>query len=369
MKKILLGGLACLSFLFISTVSTYASDDLLINSTSISNDVETFGKENYTNMLEAFLLSEVEGKSVSDFKLGSPFTVVENSNGEYENFYFPILDSADTITYVYTVTLVNGSEYIGSISEFMAHDLERVKENDSDSPITIYASNQDIYMEQDDEVEVLSELNISDSDEFLEIAETSDELSPVEVTEELETVQIGPKTRTVLSGADYTSLAWKTREVQGREKWCSAVTLTNILANKNIPILTRASAIIDFTHPKLTTAQKKEAGLTDVAVANYANSKGCNAKVKNGTLTTSQVRTQIKNGSAVYMHMAGTQNGKSSRHAMAITGWAIQPNKKEYYWVSNPWHNYVTMTQANTNPVVVTIPTGYYYWVSTVYGF
>jgi len=360
-------------FMFQSGVVFADENSLIINSSEISIEVEEYGKENFFSMIDMFLTVEEPESNPSDFKLGNPFTMVEE-NIEYSNVYFPVINIQDEIKYIYMVHTQKNGELTSSITAYMAEDLQQLKENSSNSPITIFTSNKDIYVEQDEELDILSEVHMQNPDDPLELARLTEKLEPIEVTDQIEipatsNTSVNKNSRTVLSGKDYIALNWKTREVQGSNSWCGAVTLTNILANKNKPINTSAKAIIDYTYPKMSAANKKKNGVSDQHVVNFSKSKKLNPKTKNGTLTVAQVKAQIKNGNGVYMHMVGSYNKKASRHAMAITGWAQQPDKTQFYWVSNPWYNYTVMTQANTNPITVTVPGGYYTWNSTVYNF
>lgn len=382
MKKVFLGFLLGISLLTYKGLVTHAQEgELLINSSHISENILEFAESNYFSILDMHLILEQnnydtiqESVKAIDYKLGTPFTMVENSV-DTVNTYFPIINNNNEIKYIYTVTKMDTGELTGSISEFMADELESIKESNSDAPITIYSSNKDVYVESNDKVEVLVESGFIDESEPLQIASLNEILEPVEVTEEIEVPFYKKNTgamnsRAVSSDKTHVAIMWKQKEIQGATSWCAAVTLNNILYNKNTPIYSSAAGIITYTYPNLSNSERIDWGMNNTQVVNYARSKGLSPKISNAPISKAEIKNQLKNGNGIFMNMAGTYYGNpKARHAMAITGWAQQPNNSEFFWISNPWWNYTITTQANTYPIVVTVPGGYYSWDSTVYNF
>ncbi|MGK3850872.1 staphopain proregion domain-containing protein, partial [Enterococcus faecium] len=75
--------------------------------------------------ITSILLMENNTETDINYTLGSPFKMLDGENTANSSIFFPVFSDADnTIKYIYTVKKNTNGEYSGSISQFLAKELQ-----------------------------------------------------------------------------------------------------------------------------------------------------------------------------------------------------------------------------------------------------
>lgn len=127
--------------------------------------------------------------------------------------------------------------------------------------------------------------------------------------------------------ASVNKLSWIVFETQGNQPWCASITATNIVRNRG--------KYMSSAHMRSWLGITNR-GLTNEEVVRYLKNYMNYSQVMyttSGSLTKSQVISQIDNRCAVFAHFRNTNEG----HAIAIIGYNTIADA---YHIHNPWYSY-----------------------------
>ncbi|HFQ0417688.1 TPA: C47 family peptidase, partial [Enterococcus faecium] len=373
-KKIYLGLLFSLmiGIFSIGITNTYASENsnFNINSQPIEEQAINFAKTDFEHSITSILLMENNTETDINYTLGSPFKMLDGENTANSSIFFPVFSDADnTIKYVYTVKKNTNGEYSGSISQFLAKELQNlVDSNITDT--TLFFQDNSIYYSDNGQIKLLWKSPLSTEKNGVSSLTEKNDLISVNIKNKIKNFskkQNFPavkRVKSVSSGDNFIMINWRIAETQTSFPWCAAYVEAAILCNKTDVRATSARAIMHYTYPNLNNSQIESKSLNQDQIIKYANYCGVYPKKIARILNLSEVQTQLRKGNAIYMGTAGYGNYSNSRHALALFGWVNQGGYQTYY-VWNPWYNYPTVISANAGPVTIPVPGGGFTWDNT----
>ena len=360
----------------IGVCNTYASENsnFNINSQPIEEQAINFAKTDFEHSIISILLMENNTETDINYALGSPFKILDREDGENtanSSIFFPVFSDADnTIKYVYIVKKNTNGEYSGSISQFLARELQNLV-NSNVTDTTLFFQDNSIYYSDNGQIKPLWKSPLSTEKNGVSSFTEKNNLISVNIKNKIKNFskkQNFPaikRVKSVSSGDNFIMINWRIAETQTSFPWCAAYVEAAILCNKTDVRATSARAIMHYTYPNLSSSQIESKSLNQDQIINYANYLGVYPKKVARILYLSEVQAQLRKGNAIYMGAAGYGNYANKRHALALFGWVNQGGYQTYY-VWNPWYTYPTVISANTGPVTIPVPGGGFTWDNTI---
>ncbi|WP_250548054.1 cysteine protease staphopain, partial [Enterococcus faecium] len=286
----------------IGITNTYASENsnFNINSQPIEEQAINFAKTDFEHSITSILLMENNTETDINYTLGSPFKMLDGENTANSSIFFPVFSDADnTIKYIYTVKKNTNGEYSGSISQFLAKELQNlVDSNITDT--TLFFQDNSIYYSDNGQIKLLWKSPLSTEKNGVSSFTEKNDLISVNIKNKIKNFskkQNFPaikRVKSVSSGDNFIMINWRIAETQTSFPWCAAYVEAAILCNKTDVHATSARAIMHYTYPNLNNSQIESKSLNQDQIIKYANYCGVYPKKVARILNLSEVQTQLR---------------------------------------------------------------------------
>ncbi|GGC91306.1 C47 family peptidase [Enterococcus wangshanyuanii] len=377
MRKILLG-LLFSGMLFVGG-NVYANEEsmLTVKTETVDQALVNYATDNLSFYLKGMIKAEEGEGSLLDYKLSSPFSLLEKRN-ENNLTLFPITKDGK-IEYIFYIKKENEG-YSSKLSRMMVDELNSlISQGKGNSVVLVASEDGSIYYEGDTGLsllwqnpdpeiqgskensagEVLDEYESKDLD-MISLNDTIDYV----ITGSSEVVKdsnskLAPRSTTVNKFG--TSINWKISENQQGNNWCMAYATTMILINKNDARATKVSDVVKWGK------KGKNDGFTPEEIIKYANTRGVYPKLLERPTTWTESLKEFRKSNGL---LGLWKSQVNTFHAIDLLGTYSENymgKQMNGYVIWNPWNKYTEIVDASPKQIkYIANSTRTYTWIGTI---